>query len=466
MDITSYIASQRSEALSTGDYGSYRKQMSKRLLKLRRKLGRTTPKGKEYVTKTTITAEEVSSKPEYEPLQFVPSYSLLCNRFGRLLLLASERAWAHAMQMKSTHAADSSEQGITGSTKTHIISRIEKARKKAAHLQSLVKPASSSEHVGNDYLEASAYTLLLLGSLRFESRKWLDCLTAYSQVYLIYTALSTSSSQNSAENSRSLLSTYVEPSMRYAAYQSELPRSLSIPRIASQFLPQDAEILNYIPSKALDVLKEQEPGASSQPNRDDISHPSSITWRSRTVNLEHADIAQALANVAAAEKQMASQFFSNQDMTAKARAAAYDDVLVPSQDAVDATKNAISELEAEGAQVSDSRMQALYVTWTAVNYAMIGWRIGRNRVLCGDKDGALSGVSGHKTSKKRKSSDEASKQQPESKAASIKRLRECVVLYDGILQSLESIKDLQGVAADETLVHEVDSRIAYFSALR
>ena len=40
------------------------------------------------------------------------------------------------------------------------------------------------------------------------------------------------------------------------------------------------------------------------------------------------------------------------------------------------------------------------------------------------------------------------------------------MLYDSTLQSLDSIKDLPGVAADQSLVQELDSKRAYFSALR
>ena len=65
MDITAFVVSKRNDSLLIGDYGSYRKALSRRLLTLRRRLGRTSPKGKKYVAKVPITTEDVSSNPEY-----------------------------------------------------------------------------------------------------------------------------------------------------------------------------------------------------------------------------------------------------------------------------------------------------------------------------------------------------------------------------------------------------------------
>jgi len=64
MDMTKFIISQRNEALLVGDYGLYRRQLSRRILTLRRRLGRATPKGRKYAAKAPITPEELASNPE------------------------------------------------------------------------------------------------------------------------------------------------------------------------------------------------------------------------------------------------------------------------------------------------------------------------------------------------------------------------------------------------------------------
>ena len=111
-------------------------------------------------------------------------------------------------------------------------------------------------------------------------------------------------------------------------------------------------------------------------------------------------------------------------------------------------------------------MQALQVTRTAVNYALVEWRIGRNRVLCGREDGALLEVGTvPKSRKARKNGTEWIARQ-EGRGRKLARLTEYVALYDATLQSLDSVKELPGVAADERFMAELKAKRAYFQALK
>jgi signal recognition particle subunit SRP68 len=61
MEITRFIVSGRDQALLYGDYSTYRIQLSRRLLSIRKKLGRTTKKGAKYTTKAPVTAQDIGS---------------------------------------------------------------------------------------------------------------------------------------------------------------------------------------------------------------------------------------------------------------------------------------------------------------------------------------------------------------------------------------------------------------------
>ena len=65
MDITKFVVSQREKALLIGDYGSYRKQLSRRLLIVRKKLNYTSSKGRKYAPRAPVTAEDVANNNEY-----------------------------------------------------------------------------------------------------------------------------------------------------------------------------------------------------------------------------------------------------------------------------------------------------------------------------------------------------------------------------------------------------------------
>ena len=388
-------------------------------------------------------------------------------RFVHLSLLSAERAWAHAMYMKSMHSSDSATQAISGSTRKHIISRLNKAKVLSGNLVELLQSEGVRLGTPRTILEARAYHALLKGALEFESQKWERSLEAYSEAHLIYTSLARPASASQDDGFRELLSSAVDPSIRYAAYQLQLSRTLPIEKIVSRFLPKGSSDIHELLQNDPKISKEMSAGAESKTETSIKDLPSTITWRSRTVKLEDANIAQGLAAVSAAEQRLASLLSSATNMTSKEKAAAYDQVLIPSQDAVDATKTAIDELTSDGVAQSDPRMQALQITRTAVNYALVGWRIGRNRVLCGRDDGAHMDVEiVKKKSKKSKDGPKDVATKEESNGRKLARLRERVALYDTTLQSLESIKELPGVAADESLLEELELKRSYFSALR
>ena len=368
--------------------------------------------------------------------------------------------------MKSMHSADSSAKAITGAIKKHIVSRLHKAESIAAHLAGVLESSGQSQQHQRTVLEARAYYCLIRGALKFESQRWQLCLEAYSEAHLLYTAFANSSGLNHSDAFSELLSSIVDPSIRYAAYQLRLPRTLSIIRLVRQFLPKGSPYAQEVLKQSPNALEEGSSTTRTESDGDFKDLPKTISWRKRTVNLEDANIAQALAAVSAAEQKLASSMESATEEGPKERAVAYDTVLLPSQDAVDATKTAIDELTADGVAQGDPRMQALQITKTAVNYALVGWRIGRNRVLCGRGDGAYLEPTISKKSKRRHKNESEEAPSEESDGKKLARLREHVTLYDTILQSIESVKGLPGVAADGTLLEELESQRAYFATLR
>jgi len=241
-----------------------------------------------------------------------------------------------------------------------------------------------------------------------------------------------------------------------------MPRTVAIPTIArNYFTREDAELVSQVEKLDPDVLNDQ-PSKARTEAADSGDVPKTITWRSRTVNLEDAAIATALASVNSAASKLSETLALSTAAQPKDRASAYDDILIASQDAVDATKHAIDELVSEGIGQGDRRMQSLQITRTAVSYSMVSWRIGRNRVLVGDQDGALPTSAPLKAPKKK----DAKPPKEESIGRKLAHLREKAVLYDAILQSLDSIKELPGVAADSSFLSEIDAKYNYFSALK
>lgn len=76
MDITQFAIGQRDSALLVGDYKTYRRQLSQKLLAIRRRLGRTTDKKAKFQKKAAVTAENVKDNHEYAGLRKARTTSL------------------------------------------------------------------------------------------------------------------------------------------------------------------------------------------------------------------------------------------------------------------------------------------------------------------------------------------------------------------------------------------------------
>lgn len=364
------------------------------------------------------------------------------------------------MRLKAVHSADA--KGISGRTRSHIISRLDKGARTAEHLVQVLSDTQTTAATDNDILEARAYAAMVRGAADFERQNWEDCMRSYATARIIYSALMTSIGGDILKD---LLSETIDPSIRYAAYQSKVPRTLAIPTIARKAFPSSDEALVGQINKLAPSLLEQADADDGKEQADAPNAPQTITWRSREVGIEDASIALAIASTESATARLAEKLGSADIVLPKEMAAAYDEVLIASQDAADATKRAIDELKEEGVPQSDSRIQSLQITRTAVNYQMISWRIGRNRVLSGEHDGALLD-SAPNTTRKAKKDASLHKAKIEPPGRRVARLKEKVVLYDATLQSLESIKELPGVAADGELMQQLDATAKYFHALK
>lgn len=361
------------------------------------------------------------------------------------------------MHMKTTHSADSN--GIGGRTRKQIVSRLDKAARNAENLAELLAdPQSNASR--NDRLEAQAYAALIRGAAFFESSAWERCIGSYSVARIIYSAMATATK---GDIFKDLLSETIDPYIRFAAYQLKTPRTIPIPVIARKAFPQENSwLVQQVNELDSNILKQ----GDADHKKGAENAPRTLTWRSREVQIEDAAISLAWGRVEQAKARLSEQISSLSDADGKDIAAAYDDVLTATQDTVDATKEAIDELRGEGTSQSDSRMQSLQITRTAVNYEMISWRIGRNRVLTGDRDGAVENYQTASRKKSKKEPTPAQKRKDETHSRKAAKLRELVALYEGILQSIESIKELPGVAADQTLAGQLSAAAQYFEALK
>lgn len=370
-------------------------------------------------------------------------------RLVQLPLLTAERCWARSMAWRSRDT-------VNHETKKQVVSQLVHATKIVEKLVAVLADGESGATSAN-VLSAWAYAAVLKGDASFRDKKWQQCLASYSTAKIIYTVLPTTTVEGNIFKDH--VTDSVDTPLRYAQRQLDIPTSLSILALSKKHFPQsDQSLVSRVEEVAPGFLKEEEDTEMT-----DGGALRTVTWRNRKVPVEDAEIALKLNALDSAASDLSHKLGSSSEVRANNRAEAYDAVLEISNDAVDATQQVIDELKEQGVAQGDSRMQSLAILRTKLKYDLLSWQIGRNRVLMGDKDGAVLG-DGPRVKRRNKLPEVDQPLIQDSQQ--VKQQEKKVNLYDKTLQSLEVANELPGVAADEHLAAEIDAVAKYFTALK
>lgn len=177
------------------------------------------------------------------------------------------------MSMKASHSEDNADKSITGSTRQHIHSRLHKAVECAKDVVRLLSDQSASAATDMDILEARGYACALAGAEEFEkqaegtksndasTKRWIPCLTKYSTARVIYSSLLKSTKKDLFKE---VLAGTTDPSIRYAAYQHRIPRTVGVPAVSKKFFPRDdIELVQAVEKLDPAALQEEEATPSS-----------------------------------------------------------------------------------------------------------------------------------------------------------------------------------------------------------
>jgi signal recognition particle subunit SRP68 len=176
------------------------------------------------------------------------------------------------MAMKASHSEDNADKNITGSTRQHIVSRLHKATQTARQMVDLVADTAASKASETDVLEARAYAYALAGAEEFEKQaegvkgstatpqRWTPCLTNFSAARVIYSSLLKATKKDLFKD---VLAGTTDPSIRYAAYQSRIPRTVGVPTVANKHFPKDDEKLVQAVERLDPSALQEEEAASS-----------------------------------------------------------------------------------------------------------------------------------------------------------------------------------------------------------
>jgi signal recognition particle subunit SRP68 len=178
------------------------------------------------------------------------------------------------MAMKAAHSEDNADKNITGSTRQHIVSRLRKAVQTAQQIVDVLTETDASGAHDTDILEAKAYRYALAGAEEFEKQaegikasnaspqRWNPCLANFSAARVIYSSMLKATKKDLFKE---VLAATTDPSIRYAAYQSRIPRTVGVPSIARKFFPrEDAALVKAVQTLDPAALEEEDVASSRE----------------------------------------------------------------------------------------------------------------------------------------------------------------------------------------------------------
>lgn len=322
-----------------------------------------------------------------------------------VLVALAERDWAHAMETKSLL-----ETSVSSKKKKRVISKLAKAVK---YLSQISSPLT---------LQAQGYMNLVEAALAFEQKNWKKSVQYYSNARVVLVA----SAKLDADFSsiyQETVSSDIDPALRFAVSQSRVKRTTDLSTLAvNQVLSGSPDLVS--------ALEQNQTTAHVLEQGRNVSNPSTelggISWRNHTVSsVADPELASSILRAKNVDSNLSVDSSRN-------NVDAFDQVLLTWQEAVDIAHECIDKTEKSGQNAQD-----YYIVQTYCSFQVLLRRIQRDNILIR----SLADIKDNMV-----------------------RYRDSVRIFDTILQSVASLKDLPGVHQDEALSLDLDVAHAYFRA--
>jgi len=411
---------QSKHGLRHGDYQRYRGYCSRRLARLRKVLKLVQGnKGKKF-TKKEMTVDALrKASPELA----------VEGKHLQLPLMAAERAWAYAMQLKF-------EMNSEPRKKYHMQNRLRKARHHAELLVQLVM-AEGAPVDARTKLEAQAYSVWMTGLLCFELSDWVGAKTALTEARNIYEKLASITSVDDSAIYRSRMDEIV-PNLRYCAYNigdaaAKMDISKDLKGLRGHI--QDTEQLDEL------IRETREQQAATLQD---------VEWRGRKM----AVLQDKARTFLLREKEFMSEISEGsddkEDMSTDDKISAYESLLMDCKEAIEVLKKDLIEDPAfrNRQQTNEGPVSPMHFLHTYLTFIKCSKTIERNLVMIDSMKKVLSGES------------------PQQKGKKPIKPNDLVRLYENILQNLKDIPCLPGLEDDLEFHHETEAKVTFYKAAR
>ncbi|OWB70837.1 hypothetical protein B5S31_g518 [[Candida] boidinii] len=397
---------------SANDFHRHRHRLNKKLKHLRHALNIQTKDTKNYVSKEKISSIDSESFEQD-------------TRFGEVLLFNIERDLLYAEETRLSSEVNSSK-----GKERFIISKYKKALSNAKKLLKVI----DSQNTSDSLLEVYVYTAIIEGSLNIFRKNWKLSINAFSVarcgLQYLYSKRELPT-EFTKELYIELIDTIVDPGLKISSLRisndRSVPELLSFSRIHCH-----DESLPYL-APAIELISSKDPSfvTSSGDTSDGTEILKSIQWFEYEANLANEDLASKIS----------SAILQSKDLSKNSAISLYDPSLASWQDALQIHTQDMARSKNED---SEEDSQEKYIISTYINYKYLLLRIRRDVKI-------LSNIESKFISKKNI-----------SRASLLESYRDSIKVLDVIINSINEIKELSGVANIDDVISSFDSLSTFF----
>lgn len=401
---------------SADDYHRQRHRVNKKLNRLRRTLKIVTKDTKNYLEKEKVSSLS-NENYDMEPM------------FGDILLFQAERDLLYAQETRlllDVHTSKSKER--------FLISKLKKSLKTSKHLLDI----TVNEQDEYKLLEILVYAGIIEGSLAISKKKYDVALYAFSVVrcslQFLYTYQKFPSELYTKELYYDIIDLIVDPALKVAALQINKNNNISdLTNLSKEQISKNKGSISYF-DKALDIISKENKTyiTPSEGNEDELLKE--IQWGSYNATINSNEVSLAIMKI---KKEM--------NKIVDLNPTTYDSSLLLYQDAIDLHT---VEMERNADEDNNDSTQEQYIILTYLKYNYLLLRIRRDITILKELN------------------DKATSDKNATRKKLLESWKDCLKLNDGILLSINELKELPGIANDDSLVDILNTLDTYFQILK
>ncbi|GAA6024403.1 hypothetical protein JCM11491_003540 [Sporobolomyces phaffii] len=428
-----------------------------------------------HLRKATGLSQTAGRSKKYQRKDLAPD-KVTSDKSLQVLLFDSERCWAQSQLLKS----QLDDPSAAPSTKHHLAKRLSKASTRSLDLVELSQHALVAPRLSaTDLAQIQAYHHVFAGTLAFERGHHARGVETLSVAYRLLEVLAESAGSATDEALFNEAIDDVEPMLRFCAYKSGRDTSKGVGVVATEVATEEKLAAAVVGWADLEkrLREEGSKGAKEQVE---------IRWRGEIVPVRNVELVDAAVKVRrvleslerdgsgskATGKKKAD---GKQEVLGARRMGTYDKALLTLGDAEQVASALVEDNKIALSKGQSARFEAssrpLLLFHSYVQYNLLSVRAKRDLLVIASATSKLAAREAKVVETESTYVARTETRNPQVAQDKIKRLRKkaypgLVKVYDTVLLSLESMRDMEAVAQDDELATKVEARIEFVRAQR